>query len=72
MTTCPKCNGRMTGPRYSPAFARGCHEVPHEALVYTCSTCGYQESGPTADQKHVTIDFAAGPHILRSTAGRIG
>lgn len=51
MTSCPKCNGRMSGPRFTPAFARGAHEMPHEALVYTCQTCGYQESGPTADQK---------------------
>jgi hypothetical protein len=48
MISCPKCQSyKISGPRYrSVGFGRY-----SESLVYTCGTCGYEESRPCADAK---------------------
>lgn len=44
--TCPKCPaGRMSGPRYHR------NAYSQERLTYHCTTCGYSEDRPTADQQ---------------------
>ena len=44
--TCRKCGGTMIGPRYVRNAERGT-----EALLYSCTTCGFDEHRPTKDAK---------------------
>src|SRR5262249_23473956 len=41
---CPKCGGMFAGPTYS-------RDSFGEKLNYTCTTCGYNTSTPTNDQR---------------------
>lgn len=49
---CPKCGtGRMHGPRYCNDSLCLVSSEGREHLHYTCGTCGYESTAPTADAK---------------------
>jgi len=43
--TCPKCHGKMMGPRY--CTDERCQRREH--MHYQCVRCGYRETRPCAD-----------------------
>ena len=56
MHTCPKCGGRLSGPRYCAGVPRTWCSMrePGEHMHRTCGACGFEKVEPTRDNREPT------------------